>query len=143
MDMSFANQALSVEYLVKNDATLEKKVYAVPEELDKKVARLKLESMGVKIDRLHAGAGRVPGELGRGNVEQSSVAGGGTGLTQFAASRANSGREHTQGGPAATPPAGPLLFPFPRRALSKARSLFALRVRIDGLVRSTIPPNRQ
>jgi adenosylhomocysteinase len=52
MDMSFANQALSCEFLVKNHKTLEKKVYAVPEELDKKVARLKLESMGVKIDKL-------------------------------------------------------------------------------------------
>src|SRR5262250_983112 len=52
MDMSFANQALSAEYLVKNHQSLERKVYAVPEELDKKVARLKLESMGVKIDRL-------------------------------------------------------------------------------------------
>ncbi|HET9790969.1 MAG TPA: adenosylhomocysteinase [Candidatus Angelobacter sp.] len=54
MDMSFANQALSCEFLVKNYKTLEKKVYAVPEELDKKVARLKLESMGVKIDKLTA-----------------------------------------------------------------------------------------
>ncbi len=52
MDMSFANQALSAEYLVKNHKSLERKVYAVPEDLDKKVARLKLESMGVKIDRL-------------------------------------------------------------------------------------------
>ncbi|HSA94134.1 MAG TPA: adenosylhomocysteinase [Terriglobales bacterium] len=52
MDMSFANQALSVQYLVKNHASLEKKVYPVPEELDKRVARLKLESMGIKIDRL-------------------------------------------------------------------------------------------
>jgi adenosylhomocysteinase len=52
MDMSFANQALSCEYLVKNYKTLEKKVYPVPDDLDKKVARLKLESMGVKIDRL-------------------------------------------------------------------------------------------
>ena len=52
MDMSFANQALSCEFLVKNHKTLEKKVYPVPEELDKKVARLKLESMGVKIDKL-------------------------------------------------------------------------------------------
>jgi adenosylhomocysteinase len=54
MDMSFANQALSCEFLAKNYKTLEKKVYAVPEELDKKVARLKLESMGVKIDKLTA-----------------------------------------------------------------------------------------
>ncbi|MBZ5525638.1 MAG: adenosylhomocysteinase [Acidobacteriia bacterium] len=52
MDMSFANQALSCEYLVKNYKTLEHKVFPVPEDLDKKVARLKLESMGVKIDRL-------------------------------------------------------------------------------------------
>jgi adenosylhomocysteinase len=54
MDMSFANQALSCEYLVKSHATLEKKVYSVPDELDKKVARLKLDSMGVKIDKLTA-----------------------------------------------------------------------------------------
>jgi adenosylhomocysteinase len=51
MDMSFANQALSAEYMVKNHASLEKKVYSVPEELDKKVAKMKLESMGVAIDR--------------------------------------------------------------------------------------------
>jgi adenosylhomocysteinase len=52
MDMSFANQAQSVEYLTRNHASLEKRVYAVPEELDRKVARMKLESMGIKIDRL-------------------------------------------------------------------------------------------
>jgi adenosylhomocysteinase len=52
MDMSFANQALSVEYLVKNHKNLEHKVFPVPEELDKRVAKLKLESMGMKIDRL-------------------------------------------------------------------------------------------
>jgi adenosylhomocysteinase len=52
MDMSFANQALSVEYLLKNSATLEKKVYPVPENIDKQVAKMKLESMGIKIDRL-------------------------------------------------------------------------------------------
>ncbi len=52
MDMSFANQALSVEHMLKNHATLEKRVYAVPESLDKQVARMKLESMGVRIDRL-------------------------------------------------------------------------------------------
>ena len=50
--MSFADQALSVEYTVKNFRTLEKKVYRVPDELDKRVAKLKLESMGIKIDRL-------------------------------------------------------------------------------------------
>ncbi|HEU5452683.1 MAG TPA: adenosylhomocysteinase [Terriglobales bacterium] len=52
MDMSFADQALSVEFMVKNHKTLEKKVYSVPVELDKRVARLKLESMGIKIDKL-------------------------------------------------------------------------------------------
>jgi len=52
MDMSFADQALSVDYMVKNHNSLEKKVYKVPDELDKRVAKLKLESMGVKIDKL-------------------------------------------------------------------------------------------
>src|SRR5262252_6689963 len=52
MDMSFADQALSCEHMVKNHASLEKKVYTVPVELDKRVAKLKLESMGIKIDRL-------------------------------------------------------------------------------------------
>ena len=52
MDMSFANQALAVEYVVKNHSSLEKKVYPVPVDLDKRVAKLKLESMGVKIDKL-------------------------------------------------------------------------------------------
>ena len=52
MDMSFADQALSVEYMVKNHKSLEKTVYRVPEELDKRVAKLKLESMGIKIDKL-------------------------------------------------------------------------------------------
>jgi adenosylhomocysteinase len=52
MDMSFADQALSLDYLVKNYKTLEKNVFKVPEELDKRVAKLKLESMGIKIDKL-------------------------------------------------------------------------------------------
>src|SRR5580658_2777721 len=52
MDMSFANQALSADYMVKNHSKLEKKVYSVPEELDKQVAKMKLESMSVGIDRL-------------------------------------------------------------------------------------------
>ncbi|MBK9166559.1 MAG: adenosylhomocysteinase [Bryobacterales bacterium] len=52
MDMSFANQALASEYMVKNHASLEKRVYAVPEDLDRSVAKMKLESMGVNIDRL-------------------------------------------------------------------------------------------
>jgi len=52
MDMSFANQALSVEFIVQNSQTLKKKVYPVPEEIDKQIAQLKLKSMGVKIDNL-------------------------------------------------------------------------------------------
>ncbi len=52
MDMSFANQALSIEYMVKNYTKLEKAVYPVPEDLDRRVAQMKLESMGIKIDRL-------------------------------------------------------------------------------------------
>lgn len=52
MDMSFANQALSVEYMVKNADKLEKKVYSVPGEIDREIARLKLDAMGVKIDEL-------------------------------------------------------------------------------------------
>ncbi|MCZ2079854.1 MAG: adenosylhomocysteinase [Bryobacterales bacterium] len=52
MDMSFANQALSVEYMVKNHKTLAKQVFPVPQELDRQVAKWKLESMGVMIDRL-------------------------------------------------------------------------------------------
>jgi adenosylhomocysteinase len=52
MDMSFANQALSAEYVVKNGKTLEKQVYPVPDEIDREIARLKLKSMGVRIDKL-------------------------------------------------------------------------------------------
>jgi adenosylhomocysteinase len=52
MDMSFANQALAAEYAVQNAASLERKVYAVPEEIDNEIARLKLATMGVEIDRL-------------------------------------------------------------------------------------------
>jgi adenosylhomocysteinase len=52
MDMSFANQALSVEYIVKNADKLEKRVYSVPGEIDREIARLKLDAMGVEIDKL-------------------------------------------------------------------------------------------
>jgi len=52
MDMSFANQALSAEYLVKNHRQLEKRVYQVPNEIDQEIARMKLQSMGVQIDQL-------------------------------------------------------------------------------------------
>jgi adenosylhomocysteinase len=50
MDMSFANQALAAEYMVKNHSQLEKKVYTVPDEIDREIARLKLASMSVAID---------------------------------------------------------------------------------------------
>jgi len=52
MDMSFANQALCLEYIVKNRGSLETRVHPVPEEIDKQVARLKLNSMGINIDSL-------------------------------------------------------------------------------------------
>ena len=52
MDMSFANQALCAEFMVRNAATLEKRVYSVPEDIDQNIARLKLAAMGVQIDTL-------------------------------------------------------------------------------------------
>lgn len=52
MDMSFANQALGCEYLAKNKGKLEPGLYSIPEEVDKEIARLKLEAMGIKIDTL-------------------------------------------------------------------------------------------
>jgi adenosylhomocysteinase len=52
MDMSFANQALSAEYMVANAASLDRHVYPVPEEIDKEIARLKLATMGIAIDEL-------------------------------------------------------------------------------------------
>jgi adenosylhomocysteinase len=52
MDMSFANQALAAEYAVANAATLERKVYPVPTEIDNEIARLKLATMGAEIDQL-------------------------------------------------------------------------------------------
>ena len=52
MDMSFANQALSAEYIIKHAAELEKKVYGVPTDIDMEIARLKLEAMGAEIDVL-------------------------------------------------------------------------------------------
>lgn len=52
MDMSFANQSLSAEYMVKNADILKNKVYAVPDDIDQEIARLKLDSMGIKIDSL-------------------------------------------------------------------------------------------
>ncbi len=52
MDMSFANQALGMEFIVKNKGKLENKMYTLPRSIDEEIARLKLESMGVKIDTL-------------------------------------------------------------------------------------------
>lgn len=52
MDMSFANQALGAEYIVKNAAKMDKKVYILPKELDNEIAKIKLASMGVEIDEL-------------------------------------------------------------------------------------------
>jgi adenosylhomocysteinase len=52
MDMSFANQALGAEYAVANAASLERKVYPVPDEIDREIARLKLATMGIDIDKL-------------------------------------------------------------------------------------------
>jgi adenosylhomocysteinase len=52
MDMSFANQALSLEYLVKNKGSLKPDVYPVPAEIDAGVGRLKLKSMDISIDKL-------------------------------------------------------------------------------------------
>ena len=52
MDMSFANQALAAEYLVKNAKTLGRQVYAVPDPIDRQIAKLKLESMGMQVDKL-------------------------------------------------------------------------------------------
>jgi adenosylhomocysteinase len=52
MDMSFANQALSAEFLAQKGKKLEKKVYGVPEQIDREIARLKLHAMGIEVDRL-------------------------------------------------------------------------------------------
>jgi adenosylhomocysteinase len=52
MDMSFANQALAAEFAVQNAGTLERKVYGVPEDIDREIARLKLATMGIEIDTL-------------------------------------------------------------------------------------------
>ncbi|HEX21632.1 MAG TPA: adenosylhomocysteinase, partial [Actinobacteria bacterium] len=52
MDMSFANQALAAEYIVKESKNLQNQVYPVPADIDNEIARLKLLSMGIKIDKL-------------------------------------------------------------------------------------------
>lgn len=52
MDMSFSNQALASEYLVKNKGKLEPKVYKIPDIIDRDIAKIKLQSMGIAIDKL-------------------------------------------------------------------------------------------
>jgi adenosylhomocysteinase len=52
MDMSFANQALAAEYIVREGRTLENRVYRVPEDIDREIAALKLAAMGIEIDVL-------------------------------------------------------------------------------------------
>ena len=52
MDMSFANQALALEYAAQHASELDRKVYPVPPAIDREIARLKLETMGVEIDKL-------------------------------------------------------------------------------------------
>jgi adenosylhomocysteinase len=52
MDLSFANQALSLEYIIQHGEELENRVYTIPEDIDREIARLKLESMNIKIDKL-------------------------------------------------------------------------------------------
>lgn len=52
MDMSFANQALAAEFMIKNASDLKKQVYGVPEDIDREIARIKLEAMGVRLDTL-------------------------------------------------------------------------------------------
>ena len=52
MDMSFANQALSAEYVAREHATLEKRVYVVPEAIDREVARLKLAALGIELEAM-------------------------------------------------------------------------------------------
>jgi adenosylhomocysteinase len=52
MDMSFANQALACEYLVKNKGSLEAGIHSIPTELDQEIARLKLQAMGIAMDTL-------------------------------------------------------------------------------------------
>jgi adenosylhomocysteinase len=52
MDMSFANQAMACEYLVKNHGKLEPGMHSIPQEIDHEIARLKLQAMGINIDTL-------------------------------------------------------------------------------------------
>ena len=67
MDMSFANQFLSVLYLAENKDTFENKIYEISREQDFNIARLKLESMGIKIDELTESQNRYLHDYGEGN----------------------------------------------------------------------------
>ena len=77
MDMSFANQALAAEFMVKNHAALENRVYAVPEEIDREIARLKLASMGTRIDAPTPEQERYMTSWEEGNVDLGGRAEGG------------------------------------------------------------------
>ena len=68
MDMSFANQALSLEYIAKNHDQFENRVYDVPESIDETVAELKLQAFGVEIDTLTEEAGEVSQFMGNGDL---------------------------------------------------------------------------
>ena len=73
MDMSFANQALSAEYLLKNYKQLKPQVYVVPQNLDKEIARLKLESHGPQTRQADRRAGTLPGFLARRHVSRQTL----------------------------------------------------------------------
>ena len=70
MDMSFANQALAAEHIAKNPSELERKVYVVPEEIDKEIARLKLETMGIAIDALTAEQAKYLSSWDQGHLKR-------------------------------------------------------------------------
>jgi adenosylhomocysteinase len=69
MDLSFATQALTQEYLVKNVTKLDKKVYFLPKKLEEKIAFLKLKSMGIKIDSLSAKQKKYMSSWDLGTIE--------------------------------------------------------------------------
>ena len=89
MDMSFANQALSAEYMAKNHATLGKKGLSRPAQIDKEIARLKLDSMGVEIDTLTPEQEKYSHswEMGTCKSSRSEVRGGGQVSREKALSR--------------------------------------------------------
>ena len=87
MDMSFANQALSTEYAVQHAATLERRVYPVPREIDEEIARLKLATMGVDDRPADRGAGEVPRVVGRRHL----IGGGAAAVVVSTAAAASAG----------------------------------------------------